>query len=118
MPQPVPKVTRADMERIVRRDFPVEQLPEVMAILHQFGMAEWEKKWDVNRVQLAMLKLAGENIDKLREALTTAKSDPRDVISPAEYPSYGLDKFKLPEEEQEKIFSTDWKHYETWLNAK
>jgi len=35
--EPTPKVTRDDVEQMVRRDFPAEQFAEVAAILDEYG---------------------------------------------------------------------------------
>jgi len=55
--QPTPTVTAADVERIVRRDFPAERTAEVLAMLDEYGTEEWQR--ETHRVRLAALKLAG-----------------------------------------------------------
>ncbi len=114
MSQQVPKVSNDDVERIVRRDFSAEQFNNVVCLLKNFGVEDWEKNTDVNRVRLAILKLANKNFDEIGRFLKIAKNDERDVISPAEYPRYDWDKQKG------ENFSADWQHqqYLAWLNAK
>jgi hypothetical protein len=114
--QPVPKVARKHVERIVRRDFPSEQFENVMAILDEYGKEKFEN--EASRVQVDILKLSSGNIDSLRKNVKAAKSDYRDVISWAEYPNYRWDTSKLSIEEQRKICSKDWKQYLDWVNAK
>ena len=58
--QPTPKVTGADVERIVRRDFPADKVSEVLAILDQYGKESWHR--EPHRVRLAALKLAAGSI--------------------------------------------------------
>src|SRR5687767_10672686 len=109
--QPTPTVTRVDVERVVRRDFPVELFVQVMAVLDEYEDRECE------RVQLAVLKLAGGNVERLRYEIEGAKRDYRDVLGPAEYPGYRkmfrMD--KLPPEERQRIIDADWKQYQDWL---
>jgi hypothetical protein len=114
--QPIPKVTRKHVERIVRRDFPAEQFADVMAVLDEYGKESWEN--EVSRVQLAVLKLAQGKMADVCQLMKSAKSDYRDVISWAEYPSCRWDTFKLPAEEREQIYAKDWKQYLNWANAK
>ena len=114
--QQVPKVTRKHVERIVRRDFPAEKFSEVMAALDEYGKESYER--EIERVRLDILKLANGKMDGLQQAIKSAKSDYRDVISMAEYPSSRWDTFKLPAEEKKQIYSKDWQQYLAWANAK
>lgn len=114
MDQPTPRVSRADVERIARRDFPHASFVEVLAILDKYGAEDYHREKD--RVQLAVLKLAGGSREKLRREIEEAKCDYRDVLSPAEYPSYPWDARKLPAGERKKIIAADWKQYMDWLN--
>jgi hypothetical protein len=114
--QQVPKVTRKHVERIVLRDFPAEKFSEVMAALDEYGKENCERA--IDRVQLDILKLANGKMDGLQQAIKSAKSDYRDVISMAEYPSSRWDTFKLPAEEKKQIYSKDWQQYLAWANTK
>jgi hypothetical protein len=114
--QQVPKVTRKHVERIVRRDFPTEMFSEVMTALDEYGKQSYER--EIDRVRLDILKLANGKMDELKQAIKSAKSDYRDVISMAEYPSSRWDTFKLPAEEKKQIYSKDWQQYLAWANAK
>jgi hypothetical protein len=114
--QPVPRATAADVERIVRRDFPANEYATAMATLREYGRRQGER--ECARVQLAVLKLADGSLQKLRAAMESAKCDFRDVLAPAEYPAYGkmrsqLDTLSL--EEQSRIIDSDWRQYEEWL---
>jgi hypothetical protein len=72
-----PNVTSADVERVVRRDFPADCVPEVLAILREYGTESWQR--EPHRVRLAV-KLAAGNIERLRFQIETAKGDYRDVL--------------------------------------
>ena len=110
--QPTPTVKRADVERVIRRDFPAELFVQVRAVLDEYEDRERE------RVQLAVLKLAGGSMERLRYEIEGAKRDYRDVLGPAEYPGYTKKMFrmsKLPAKEQQRIIDADWKQYQDWL---
>jgi len=114
--QAIPSITRADVERVARRDFPAERVSEVLALLDQYGAEAWQREPD--RVRLAALKLAAGSFEQLRYQVESAKRDYRDVLAPAEYPSYTQRMFRiaeLPQNEQERIIESDWKQYQDWL---
>ena len=116
MTQPTPTVTAADVDRIVRRDFPADRVDEVHARLIDYGSEEWHP--EIDRVRLAVLKLAAGNLEELRMHLGIAKIDFRDVLSAAEYPLYTKKWFhidKLPPDERQQIIDADWKQYQAWL---
>lgn len=114
--QPIPTVSSADVERIVRRDYPPGRVNEVLSLLGDYGREAWQREPD--RVRLAVLKLAAGNMKRLRSELESAKCDYRDVLAPAEYPGY----FKrvpgpgaLSTEEEQRIIDHDWAEYQSWL---
>jgi hypothetical protein len=116
VPQRTPDVTAADVERVVRRDFPPDQVRNVLTMLSEYGVEKWEREAD--RVRLAVLKLANRDLTQARNWIAQAKMDFRDVLSPAEYPLYSkkwgrMD--RLTEEEQTKIIDADWAQYEKWF---
>jgi hypothetical protein len=115
-PQPTPTVTGSDVERIVRRDFPAERVPAVLAMLAEYGKETWHR--EAYRVRVAVLKLAAGSIERLRNEIEGAKCDYRDVLAAAEYPGY----FRrvpasghLPAGEEERIIDADWKQYQDWF---
>lgn len=114
--QPVPRVTAADVERVVRRDFLADEYGTVMATLSEYGRGKWE--FDSARVQLAALKMADGSLQKLRAAIELAKCDFRDALTAAEYPSHWkmISQLRtLSLEEQSRIINSDWQQYEEWL---
>lgn len=117
MEQPTPIVSQADVERIVRRDYPQDKYANIISVLDGYGVSEWHR--ETNRVRLAVLKLANGNIQDLRRFIEWAKSDYRDVLSPAEYPlaSKKWSKMRnMSKDEVEAIYKKDWEQYQQWLN--
>jgi hypothetical protein len=113
--QPAPKVSRTDVTRIVRRDFPHLPEAEVLAILDRYGRADWQR--DRDRVQLAILKLADGDFEALRQHTDVACTDYRDVLTAAEYPAYSRRPSTAPSAstDQAETFEGDWKQYRLWL---
>src|SRR6266404_4991616 len=79
-----PTPASADVERVVRRDFPPDRVPDVLAILNEYGTERWHHEPD--RVRLAALKIAAGRLEELRIQIKIAKTDYRDVLAPAENP--------------------------------
>ena len=114
--QPHPTVTGADVERIVRRDFPADRTVEVLSMLDEYGREDWQSEH--HRVRLAVLKLAAGDIMRLRYQIEAAKRDYRDVLGPAEYPGYTKRMFRigrLAQDDQQRIIDADWRQYQEWL---
>ncbi len=115
--QPTPKVTGADVGRVVCRDFPADNVKQVLSILGEYGVESWHRESD--RVRLAVLKLAAGNMERIRQGIEVAKRDYRDVLAAAEYPSYFLHvplSGALPPDQEQRIIDTDWKQYREWLD--
>ena len=111
--QPTPSVDRRDVERVVRREFPPQCVTEVLALLDTYADRERD------RVQLAVLKLAGGDLAKMKQYVEWARCDWREVLGPAEYPKYTkkwtrID--RISPEERQRIIDADWKQYTDWLN--
>ena len=83
--QPVPEVTRADVERVVCRDFPEAMFVEVLSLLDEYDATSGPPS---ARVQLAVLKLADGDMRALKRSVRDARMDYRDVLAWAEYPQY------------------------------
>jgi hypothetical protein len=115
MKQPVPTVNHADVERIVRRDFPADLGRAVLAVLSGYDSKSAAGPY---RVQLAVLKLAAGSFDALGHLVELAKIDYRDVLSAAEYPGYSRQGFNtslMSSEEVRLTIDQDWKQYMSWL---
>lgn len=79
-------------------------------------MDEWHR--EVDRVRLAVLKLAAGSVTQLRSHIEIAKIDYRDVLAAAEYPSYmkrDPDIGRLSPGERAQIIEDDWRQYQRWL---
>jgi hypothetical protein len=118
MDQPVPNVTAADVERVVRRDFPPADVAHVLSALEGYGKNSGHR--EVPRVRLAILKLAHGNRKKLDQAIATADRDYRDVLAYAEFPKYFSDISPSEKNDVRKktAIDADWQRYRTWLERK
>jgi hypothetical protein len=114
MIQRVPAVTRADVERVVKREFEAAQQATVLDLL-----AGYESNSDQPyRVQLAALKLARGDLRELQGWIASANQDYRDVLAAAEYPhSLAVGSHALPEAERQRVHDEDWRQYQLWLHG-
>ena len=114
---PIPNVSRRDVLRIVNRDFPAVDQVQVIALLDEYGTQQGDA--EPHRVHVAVLKLSGGSIGKLREHVVLAKGDYRDVLAPAEYPKFwelGLVGVEdLTAKERRQLQEDDWRQYQAWL---
>ncbi len=113
MTQFIPEVTEADVERVVRRDYPAETRAAIHELIR--GVEVREKP----RVVLACLKNARGDLAKLKGELANAGGWWREIISEAEYPNYTKKMFRierLPVEERERIIEKDKAQYLRWLH--
>jgi hypothetical protein len=115
--QKAARPSRSDVLRVAARDFPGDQTFEALRVLGGCGTGENEGVRD--RVHAAVLKLAGGDIEQLRQLTEIAKADPRDVVGPAEYPRYlnARNLSGLSASEQQAIVDADWAEYHAWLSA-
>lgn len=119
MDQHIPTVDRADVERIVARDFPPELRPKVLQVLSTYGTESYQR--EPHRVHLDILKLAGGDLARVVQETENAGCDYRDTILSAEYPNYGRKMFhidKLPPLERDRIIEADKQQYESWLHRR
>jgi hypothetical protein len=116
--QPVPQVTDEDVKRVVVREFGEANVPLVMSIIEEYGKEDWHLSR--GRVRLAILKLAGGDLDRLLDQTQIAINDFRDVLAAAEYPRYMREvSFReVAEDAQRLIVEDDWRQYCEWLAKK
>ena len=112
--QPHPQLTRDDVERIIRRDFP-RDFGDAFELLSNYSndVAAVEA-----RVRMACLKFSNGNLERLRQGVEIAQMDSRDVLVVAEYPEYHKRvefRSELRETEIQAIIDRDWKQYQDWL---
>jgi hypothetical protein len=102
----------------VRQCFPNEDQEKIMGILDLYGKESHVR--ELERVQIAILKLSGGDLENLREYVEVAKSDFRDVLASAEYPEeMSKNTWKMSDEEEVKrIQERDRQQYIDWLQGK
>jgi hypothetical protein len=84
------------------------------AELGRYGIGDHEP--EPERVRLAILKLAGNDLERIRSNVRAAKGDYRDVLAWAEYPGQmKANNWRLPEAERERLAEADLAQYLTWL---
>ena len=86
----------------------------VVEILGQYGHEGFHP--EVDRVRMAILKLAGKSTDRVRYYTLMACRDYRDVLSAAEYP-FQIGKYNLKEkdpEQYDELVSEDLRQYQEW----
>ena len=76
--------TREQVRAACARSFPDEDAAPILAILDLYGLEPHERERE--RVQLAILKLSGGDVDRLLATVQAANRDCRDVLWWAEYP--------------------------------
>jgi hypothetical protein len=82
------KVSEEDVINRVKKEYPPEDVDEVLTILGEYGRDEYESSPEFMR--LAILRLANRNKQKLSGLVKTTKWDYRDVLGGVQY-QYGLD---------------------------
>lgn len=88
---------------------------QAAAILSRYG--EQPNERERFRVQLAVLKLAGDDLEKIAAYTTRAKEDYRDVLAWAEYPMQSKH-WSIPEgPEKDRLRQADRDAYQTWLDT-
>lgn len=115
MNQTAPEYSAADVGRIVRRDFPPDQVEAVHVALRCYGTKSWHG--ETVRVRLAILKLADGNREKLDRAIAMADRDYRDVLSHAEYPTTfrTISPNDRDVAKRRQAMEADLKQYRDWL---
>ncbi|MDX1595102.1 MAG: hypothetical protein R3298_12705 [Gammaproteobacteria bacterium] len=84
------------------------------AELGRYGIDDHEP--EAERVQLAVLKLSGDDFERLRSHVRAAKGDYRDVLAWAEYPGQmRAASWRLPDTEREHLRQSDLAQYAAWL---
>lgn len=81
--------------------------------LERYGRREGDR--EVNRVQLAILKLSSGKTELLRHYVAVALTDYRDVLAWAEYPEQMEAGFGLSPQEEAEIRRRDRAQYAAWL---
>jgi hypothetical protein len=117
MAQPTPDVDAADVERVLRRDFAPSDQRRARKLVDRLRRAA--VGGGLPRVQLAALKIADGDTDRLDATVEGGWVDYRDLLTAAEYPAYhavGWPQIDaLTAEQRRAVIDADWRQYETWL---
>lgn len=82
--------------------------------LRRYGTESYEN--EPVRVRLAVLKISGADLDRIRSNIATAKQDYRDIPAYAEYPrQMGQDSWKLSPAQNRALVAADRRGYEERL---
>jgi hypothetical protein len=111
------KYTRTLVLEKTKQCFPSEDLQKIIAILDEYGTEPHERERE--RVQIAVLKLSGENMDHLHEHVAMAKRDYRDVLAYAEFPEeMSKSTWKIGDQEAvNNVRIRDRQQYMNWLES-
>ena len=115
--QRTPLVSRDDVQRVVRRDFPAADYSAALLLLEVYSSKLGGEAGEA-RVRLAALKLARGDLKELGRHIAAAKQDYRDVLAAAEYPAASISwsaMDALSDGERQKIYDSDWDQYQQWL---
>ena len=121
--QRIPEVTREDVARVVRRELPSEVSGNGSRPPGRIWKRIVARSGSRQRVQLAILKLAGGDLDRLLDCIQTAMGDFRDVLAAAEYSRYVKESWArlirkaeaMSPQEAERTMEEDWNEYQAWL---
>lgn len=118
MQQPVPKVTFADIRRMIRIDYPKALRSAVRGLLRQYGGRPHEN--EPKRVRIGCLKIANGSVRDLGKAVQAAKEDYRDIIMAAEYPGIARDhpNGDFTSAAEADMINDDWRQLQAWLHRK
>jgi hypothetical protein len=86
----------------------------VRKTLQGYGAATHER--EPARVRLAILKLAGEQLQSVEKYTRYAREDYRTILAWAEYPRQTRLWVRPDPEEKQKLIEADLAEYESWLH--
>ena len=110
------ELTTALVDSLVARLFTPEVRAGAASVLAQYGTETHER--EEIRVRVAALKLSEGSPERLRDLITHAKRDYRDVLAWAEYPEEMRSlSWRLPAAEQARIRTADRAQYLAWLES-
>lgn len=110
------ELTPAVVERLVTRLFAAPDRGAATAMLSEH--ARHGNHPEVVRVQVAVLKLSDGQPDRLRQMLTHAMNDYRDVLASAQYPAQTVSPVTgLTTAQKTELIQADEGQYLAWLRA-
>ena len=102
-----PTVSKADLKRIIGRDYSHHSEAAIWEILHRYSHGE------ALRIYAAALKEGDGNIAKLEGAIELANLDFRDLLMAAEYPNQAKQGYSASPSPE--IIEADWSQYSDWF---
>lgn len=107
-----------DLERKLTELFPNDGLRNAArAALSRYGRQNWHA--EIDRVRLAILKLAGGDLTAIDKGVDAADVDYRDTLASAEYPAYSLLRPGIDplEPEAQSAIESDRRQYLEWIGS-
>ena len=86
---------------------------EVLTLLETYGEEDYEN--EISRVKLAILKLAGSDLNEISKYTLMAKQDYRDVLAWAEYPRQSENWSVSDSQRKNKLIQADREEHQKWL---
>lgn len=117
MPDFVPQLSEATIQKLEESIFPSDATDHVLSMLATYGTKPHHL--ERNRVHAAVLKIANGDLAELQRQLAIADRDFRDVVGAAEYPSQmrigfvGME--RIGPERLQELREFDWQEYSAWL---
>lgn len=112
-----PLFNSESVRAIIQRDFPQQTQPSVLDVLNEYHSDSEELSC---RIRLDALKQSKGNLKKLRELISVAKQDFRDIIMPAENSrlhALGVVAYsRLSDDEKDRIADEDLNEYLNWIS--
>jgi hypothetical protein len=79
-----PELKQEDVERVARRDYPADMFGPIMGLLGSYGNKLGKR--EAFRMQLAILKLANGDYERIEFYIELARYDFREILSQVQYP--------------------------------
>jgi hypothetical protein len=109
---PSAKISHKTLERLVRREF----CSRAGEVNRKFQQVNSDTPGGKNRSSAAILKLANRDFDRIDYYISICNNDFRDVVAPAEYPTYTRVAFdEIAKWKKRQVYLSDWKEYSNWL---
>lgn len=87
----------------------------IAAELDRYGLEAYER--ETHRVRLAILKLGGASLERVKEWTDIAKTDYRDALAAAEYPAeLRTPTWERSESENRAVREKDSRQFQDWLD--
>lgn len=102
-----PTVSKADLDRIISRDYSHHPEAAIWEVLHRYGHGE------AHRIYAAALKEGEGDLVKLERAIELANLDYRDLLMAAEYPNQAKQGYSASASPE--VIEADLSQYSDWF---